>query len=235
MGHPSQLVGQACAACKGRIGSELDARFCPSCGCPVHDNCRGAATEPGGCPACGAPAAEVERWRGAADEQALREAPADPVGVVWYATDGWFSRWLKTSWYEDRGALVAGAEGLRFVGRRQVVRMPRVLAAGWAGPMFGRTAALALVVMNGLVLALSASGAYKVLTLDNPLTYFVLAFCNVLVAAAYPMWWVRVDYAGEDGRPGVAYLSPGSRAARWSGRGADLLARVAERVESAQR
>jgi hypothetical protein len=51
--RPAQLVGQNCALCGERISNELDARYCPTCGSPVHDRCArtGAST---GCPECGA-------------------------------------------------------------------------------------------------------------------------------------------------------------------------------------
>ena len=49
----SQLVGQNCVRCGERIPSELDARFCRTCGSPVHDRCARPSVE-AGCPACGA-------------------------------------------------------------------------------------------------------------------------------------------------------------------------------------
>jgi hypothetical protein len=35
----AQLVGQNCARCRGRVTSELDARFCSGCGQPIHNAC----------------------------------------------------------------------------------------------------------------------------------------------------------------------------------------------------
>lgn len=35
-----QLVGQTCAVCAGRIGSEVGAAFCGTCRSPVHARCR---------------------------------------------------------------------------------------------------------------------------------------------------------------------------------------------------
>jgi len=50
-----QLVGQLCAKCHNRIGSELDARFCSTCEQPQHNTCSVSAPVEVGdvCPHCG--------------------------------------------------------------------------------------------------------------------------------------------------------------------------------------
>ncbi len=75
----AQLVGRSCVICRVRIGSDLDGRFCSSCGCPVHPTCATTAATlkaEGACPACGAPAAEVAPLREAAEQQAAWQAGA---------------------------------------------------------------------------------------------------------------------------------------------------------------
>lgn len=63
-GHarPPQLVGQTCVHCGKRIPSEIDGRFCETCGAPAHDACLrpGAGT---GCRTCGAAAGAAENER----------------------------------------------------------------------------------------------------------------------------------------------------------------------------
>ena len=73
----AQLVGQMCVVCRERIGSVLDSRFCPDCGCPVHAVCSTTAQRSeGSCPACGAPAAEVAARRGTAEKEVSRQPAA---------------------------------------------------------------------------------------------------------------------------------------------------------------
>jgi hypothetical protein len=50
-----QLVGQSCGVCGCRIRDELGARFCSTCGCPVHHSCSREQTPAieGRCPLCG--------------------------------------------------------------------------------------------------------------------------------------------------------------------------------------
>ncbi len=59
-----QLVGLSCVLCGREIGSIVEGRFCPACGCPVHKNCAGRAADDRtaeGCPTCGAKPADVRR------------------------------------------------------------------------------------------------------------------------------------------------------------------------------
>lgn len=81
-----QLVGQTCVLCAGRIGSALDARFCPACRCPVHTACTADRPAPdGGCPSCHAPAAVAGQSRRAAEEEAavaVRAGRGQPAGCI---------------------------------------------------------------------------------------------------------------------------------------------------------
>jgi hypothetical protein len=60
-----QLVGLLCVLCGKPVGSIVEGRFCPGCGCPVHDQCilpaEGRAPEYAGCRHCGAQSDAVER------------------------------------------------------------------------------------------------------------------------------------------------------------------------------
>lgn len=78
-----QLVGQSCAICGRRIGSILDAHFCPACGRPVHPACTESVSTipPDGCPVCRSAPPVVPEPTPTTDE----EESAEP--------DGWQSRW----------------------------------------------------------------------------------------------------------------------------------------------
>lgn len=63
-----QLVGQSCARCAGRIGSEIDGRFCEVCGNPVHNRCSKCPPGP----------ASNDDILSAADEKTCPRCGADP-------------------------------------------------------------------------------------------------------------------------------------------------------------
>ncbi|MBN9523904.1 hypothetical protein J0H58_36240 [bacterium] len=72
-----QLVGQRCTHCDERISSDLDGRYCRTCGCPAHTECaRDAAPAADACTACRTPAA-VLRDREAQRQAVLARLPAD--------------------------------------------------------------------------------------------------------------------------------------------------------------
>ncbi|MBX9625150.1 MAG: hypothetical protein K2X82_15190 [Gemmataceae bacterium] len=79
-----QLVGMSCVVCGKRVSSELDARFCRSCGYPVHDACAVPPPEPGParrCRTCGASSLVADRLVRERDEQEdawRRAAPPPP-------------------------------------------------------------------------------------------------------------------------------------------------------------
>lgn len=54
-----QLVGQNCVRCGERIPNDLEARFCQTCGSPVHDRCARPSGE-AGCPVCGASVSQAQ-------------------------------------------------------------------------------------------------------------------------------------------------------------------------------
>src|SRR5687768_6392182 len=58
-----QLVGLPCIHCQDRIWDELEGRFCPDCGSPVHRRCAHEKLETGaavGCSTCGASIESVQ-------------------------------------------------------------------------------------------------------------------------------------------------------------------------------
>jgi hypothetical protein len=73
-----QLVGLTCVICGKKIGSVTLGRFCPECGCPVHNNCmiggQGDLAEPA-CSRCGAKSESILR------EKALHEQHRKETGV----------------------------------------------------------------------------------------------------------------------------------------------------------
>ncbi len=72
-----QLVGLLCVRCGERIGSIIDGKFCPSCGCPMHNRC----LQPSGsdqansseCPTCGAARRDVRRDQDSRSQEILRD------------------------------------------------------------------------------------------------------------------------------------------------------------------
>jgi hypothetical protein len=81
----AQLVGMSCTHCGGRISSELDAAFCPTCGQPCHTACK---RTPGPevadrCTACGAPFDALTRARREAERvEAKRAATPRPLNLL---------------------------------------------------------------------------------------------------------------------------------------------------------
>lgn len=215
----AQLVGQNCVRCGERIGDELDSRFCQHCRCPVHTGCS-RPSEEGSCPVCGASAEQMSNRKSLPEtsisqESGRRSAPSG--SDIWYATDGWFKRWVKPRWEEDSGGLTMSPGEIQFLGRSVLIRMMSINGVELVGPFLTRTAVAALAITNFLILLLSAMGVYKLFTLDSPATYVMLAFVNALALASYPMRWVRVSYLGADGLQGIAYFTSASPQARWSG------------------
>lgn len=210
----AQLVGQHCVHCRERLGSEYGARFCQRCGCPVHDDCRrpDGGTENQDCPACGAPAAEVARWKPAADESARKvaEQRGRQAGTaVWYVTDGWLRRPFKLSWHEDQGWLVAGKDGLVFTGRRAVLRM-KPSEVEHTDPFLPWPVVGWMAVANALILAMVLAGAFKTFTASDPSTYALFLLINFLMIATHPLRWVRVRYTAENGKNGEALFAVAS-------------------------
>jgi hypothetical protein len=81
----AQLVGSACVRCGQRIGSELDAAFCSTCGQPSHAACHHPtdAQVESPCPACGAPyGPEARSRREAALAEEARDATPQPLDLV---------------------------------------------------------------------------------------------------------------------------------------------------------
>jgi hypothetical protein len=82
-----QLVGCCCVLCEVPIASELEGRFCDSCGNPVHRACEAKPEALGGgfCAECGANLADAVRMRaratGARRPVPQRRGPY-PVSVV---------------------------------------------------------------------------------------------------------------------------------------------------------
>ena len=194
------------------------AEVCPHCGAALP------AVRDAFCSACGngldeAPA--VPQPRRAPVE--ARAAAAGGAGEVWYATE---ERVHRRSRYDDRGALTASAEGFVFVGEKGTLTLRSVGAVGFVGPVIPWVSVGGLLVGDALVLLLSWAGAFNFLTLDNPVTYILLALLDLLAAASWPLTWVRVDYHGEDGRPRSGYFTPASVADRWRGGAKRLYARV---------
>lgn len=81
-----QLVGQTCAVCAGRIGSEIGSAFCRMCGSPVHDRCR----KPGAptwniCAECGMDkkvvAERAEQREQQRSEEEARRPPPPPLEI----------------------------------------------------------------------------------------------------------------------------------------------------------
>lgn len=140
-----------------------------------------------------------------------------PATLVWYASEDRLFRWLKLSWYDDRGSLDATEDGLRFLGETGTIRMPRGCTVQPPRLILHWLSVASLAVGNGLLLFFCAAGGFASLTLGNLLTYAGLAFLNVLTVALWPLWWVRVDYRDDEGRSRRAYFTPGSVAARLSG------------------
>src|SRR5947209_722293 len=81
----AQLVGRACVHCGGRISSELDAAFSPTCGQPCHTACK---RPPGPevadlCPICGTAFDTAARARREAERlEAERAASPRPLNLV---------------------------------------------------------------------------------------------------------------------------------------------------------
>jgi len=69
----AQILGRTCALCDERISSPFGAEWCPSCGSPLHRDCKKPGAG-GGCPGCGADEAAIaaSRRRSAEEAEATR-------------------------------------------------------------------------------------------------------------------------------------------------------------------
>jgi hypothetical protein len=145
------------------------------------------------------------------------EKDSDPDLHVFYATQERLYRLVKLSWYDDRGSLGFTAVGPVLTGRIGVLAMPRVQSTQPPSFAIPWGAFASLFVGNVLVLLMARAGAFQFLTLDNPVTYILLGFMDVLVPCCWPMQWVRVDYLDERGQAQSAYFTPASILTRWFG------------------
>src|SRR6266576_3945354 len=96
------------------------------------------------CPHCGAKLPAIRDAFCSECHNDLDESPARPLGdtkpgkvqgiaetpevAVWFATEARVFRWMKLSWYDDRGSIDTTTECLRFTGRKSVLKMPRITA-----------------------------------------------------------------------------------------------------------
>src|SRR5713101_641026 len=133
------------------------------------------------CPHCGAKLPAIRDAFCSACFNDLDEAPARPLGhsklekvqgiaetpevAVWFTTEARVFRWMKLSWYDDRGSFDIMTEGLRFTGRKGAFLMPRISAVQLIGPVIPWAVVASLAMGNILVLIMAKAGAFNYLTL----------------------------------------------------------------------
>src|SRR5262245_57549114 len=179
------------------------------------------------CPHCGAKLAHTVDAYCSECHNPLDELPAVPHPVepdtpaqtpdVWYSARGAAFRLFKLAWEDDRGWIQRFSDGIRFVGQRLTIQIAQLREAPvllWIIPW---TALVWQVIGNGLVLWMAWAGLFQTLTLETPLSYFLLAFANMMALFQWPMRWVRVDYVSPQGETGRAYFTAASAWRRWTG------------------
>jgi len=184
------------------------------------------------CPYCGAKLPAIRDAFCSECHNDLDEAPARPLAqtkpkkaqgkaetpevTVWFATEARVFRWMKLSWYDDRGSISITTEGLRFTGLKGAFLVPRISEVQLIGLVVPWAAVASLAIGNILVLLMARAGAFNYLTLENPMTYIVLALLNLFALFSWPMNWVRVDYLREHAQSCRAYFTASSRISRWT-------------------
>jgi hypothetical protein len=131
-------------------------------------------------------------------------------------------RWLKVSWYDDRGSIQTTTEGPVFVGRRGVLNLSRVNEVEAVGPIIPWAAFASLLLGNLIVVAIAWAGAFNFLTVQSPQMYIFLGALDVIVPLTWPMNWVKVELLDDRQRPLIAYFTVDSTAATLSGGGKRL-------------
>src|SRR5438093_999307 len=99
----------------------------------------------------------------------------DSGGAVWYATEDRIRGWGKFSWYDDRGSIKASEGRVQFFGRKGALDVRRVAGVRLVGPTVPCAALAWLALGNVVVLLMAGAGGFNYLTLENPMTYAVLA------------------------------------------------------------
>ncbi|MEZ6142796.1 MAG: hypothetical protein R3B84_19715 [Zavarzinella sp.] len=145
-----------------------------------------------------------------------RDTSNDLASGLWYATEKHLFAWWKIGWYVDRGAIGPTSKGICFFGGKgpQTFINPDLQIVG---PIISWQTIVSLAVSIPLTMLMAGMGAFKTLSLDDPVLYIFLIVISIFVIANMPMYWVRIDYRDEYSQSGRAYFTAGSFLGRWSG------------------
>jgi hypothetical protein len=136
-------------------------------------------------------------------------------GEIGFATQERMSNWFKTSLFDGTGVLIESPVGWQLRGRESVFTFPRVTSIDWidTGIPWLNLGSMAVGIV--FTLWLSWLGAFRFLTLDNPITYVSLALFCAIAMASWPTNWVRLEYLDEQCNPRRAYFTYSTFLARW--------------------
>lgn len=132
----------------------------------------------------------------------------EEFSTVWLATPSKFHRPLKMFPYDEQGRLQVARNEIRFVGNRKSMLISKIeqlnlvrQPAPW----------LNWVVSNGLIILGIASGFFKTITWQDPLTVPLLVGINLFMVLIW--WtdkWVAVEYLDDAGQPQKLFLNDGT-------------------------
>jgi len=169
------------------------------------------------CLHCGLPKSEdAERDPNAAP---ATESPEIFQCMAWYATESCLHRWMKIVWYDDTGSIERTDGGLRFVGGKQVLAIPRDSTFELIGPVIPWGQVVSLAWSNVTLLLVAGTGIVPEMTLDTPFPYLFLGFMDVVWPTTWPLKWVKAEYRDENGQLSTAYFRYGSVLIPWMGGG----------------
>jgi hypothetical protein len=136
-------------------------------------------------------------------------------GEIGFATQERMLNWFKTSLFDGTGVLIESPVGLQLRGRQSVFTFPHINSIDWidTGIPWVNLGSMAVGIV--LTLWLSWLGAFRFMTLDNPVTYILLSVVCAIAMASWPTNWVRLEYLDELNNSRRAYFTYSTVLARW--------------------
>jgi hypothetical protein len=119
----------------------------------------------------------------------VSEAPSALAAGLWHTTEERLFQWVKLSWYDDQGSIDATAQGFLFRGRKGRWEMTHITDVDLIGPVIPWASLAGLAIGSLMVLLMAKVGLFNYLTLENPITYLMLAGMDMFVVASCPMKW----------------------------------------------